>query len=81
MIRTIKTTGSNYSPDGVLDRESVWELLDQLEPRHREILILKGIHGYTYREIADITGMPMGTVMSSLYYARKNFQKVMGETR
>ena len=39
--------------------------LEKLPPSFREVLILREIEGMSYREIADITDMPAGTVMSS----------------
>jgi RNA polymerase sigma-70 factor (ECF subfamily) len=36
----------------------------------REILVLREVHGLAYREIAAVTGVPIGTVMSRLWRAR-----------
>jgi RNA polymerase sigma-70 factor (ECF subfamily) len=41
-----------------------------LREHEREILILKEFEGLKYREIADLLGIPIGTVMSRLYAAR-----------
>src|ERR1700741_1756226 len=48
----------------------VRKALEKLPPNFREVLILRELEGMSYREIADITGMPAGTVMSSLSRAR-----------
>lgn len=45
--------------------------IEELKPEHRETLLLWGVEGLKYREIADITGVPIGTVMSRLHRARK----------
>jgi RNA polymerase sigma-70 factor (ECF subfamily) len=45
--------------------------LEELSPNCREVLILRELEGMSYREIAEITGMPVGTVMSSLARARR----------
>jgi len=42
----------------------------QLPPVYREALVLRDIHGLSYREIADVTGVPIGTVMSRLARGR-----------
>jgi len=47
------------------------EAIDELRPEHREALLLWGVEGLKYREIAAITGVPIGTVMSRLHRARK----------
>jgi len=44
--------------------------LEKLPPNFREVLILRELEEMSYKEIADITGMPVGTVMSSLSRAR-----------
>lgn len=45
--------------------------IDDLTPEHRDVLLLWGVQGMKYREIADILGVPIGTVMSRLHRARK----------
>ena len=48
----------------------VRKALATLPSKFREVLILRELEGMSYREIADVTGMPAGTVMSSLSRAR-----------
>lgn len=57
------------------DEKMVWEVLETLNPEFREILIMKYIKGNNYEEIAGLLGIPRGTVMSRLYYARKSFRE------
>lgn len=45
--------------------------LDRLSEDHREIIVLKDFKEHSYKEIADILGIPVGTVMSRLFYARQ----------
>ena len=49
--------------------------LEALPEAFREILVLREVEDLSYREIADVTGLPMGTVMSRLARARKLFQQ------
>ena len=44
----------------------------------RETLVLRDVQGLNYREIADITGVPIGTVMSRLARARRHLFKAIG---
>ncbi len=44
--------------------------LQNLPGRFHQLLVLRELEGLSYRELADVTGMPMGTVMSSLSRAR-----------
>ena len=45
----------------------------------REALVLRDIHGLSYREIADVTGVPIGTVMSRLARARRRLMAQLGK--
>ena len=53
------------------DRERLTRALEALPPRFREVLILRELEGCSYKEIAAITSIPIGTVMSSLARARR----------
>lgn len=44
--------------------------IDSLSPEHREVLLLWGVEGMKYREISNVLGVPLGTVMSRLHRAR-----------
>jgi RNA polymerase sigma-70 factor (ECF subfamily) len=46
--------------------------IEELPEREREVLVLKEFEGLRYREIADLLGIPIGTVMSRLYAARRH---------
>lgn len=49
--------------------------VNMLSEDHREIIVLKNFKGHSYQEIADLLEIPMGTVMSRLYYARKALKR------
>ncbi|HYV06155.1 MAG TPA: sigma-70 family RNA polymerase sigma factor [Blastocatellia bacterium] len=51
--------------------------LDELPVSYREVVILRELEGLSYKEIADITDVPVGTVMSRLARARKRLQAVL----
>ena len=57
------------------DRERLAAALGGLSPRFREVLVLREIEGCSYREIAQIISIPIGTVMSSLARARHQLQR------
>lgn len=50
------------------------DALESLPPRFREVIVLRELEGCSYKEIAAITSMPIGTVMSSLARARRQLQ-------
>ena len=54
-----------------LDRRMLNEALAALPPQFREALILRELEDLAYKDIARITGTPIGTVMSRLARARR----------
>lgn len=50
--------------------ERLKQALDRLRPEYRTVLLLWGVEGLKYRQIAEIQGVPIGTVMSRLHRAR-----------
>jgi len=53
-----------------LETETVRRLVDTLPEQYRETLVLRELNDLSYREIADVIGAPVGTVMSRLARAR-----------
>jgi RNA polymerase sigma-70 factor (ECF subfamily) len=51
-----------------------------LPVEYREIFVLRELEGLSYREIADVAGVPIGTVMSRLSRARTQLQKALRAT-
>ena len=72
-------SAASYDPrliiSGDEEKTLVWQVLESLTPEFREILILKYIQGYSYDDIATLSAIPRGTVMSRLYHARKAFSQ------
>jgi RNA polymerase sigma-70 factor (ECF subfamily) len=63
------------------DRERVAAAIEQLPPREREVLVLKEFEELKYREIAELIGVPIGTVMSRLYAARQRLADALEDAR
>jgi RNA polymerase sigma-70 factor (ECF subfamily) len=57
------------------DAEAVRRAIAELPVEFREIVILREMEGFSYKEIADLAEVPIGTVMSRLARARKLLQK------
>jgi len=70
------------APDDVAmraeERERIRRALEALPPHHRAIIMLGDLEGLSYREIAEVLDIPMGTVMSRLHNARKRLRQVLG---
>jgi RNA polymerase sigma-70 factor (ECF subfamily) len=58
-------------------RERLEIAIAALSDKEREALVLKDFEGLRYREIADLLGIPMGTVMSRLYAARRSLASLL----
>src|ERR1700675_1472902 len=59
------------------NRERLTRALEDLPPRFREILVLRELEGCSYKEIAAVTSVPIGTVMSTLSRARRQLYSVL----
>src|SRR5262249_3898140 len=59
-------------------RARIREALEALPPKARTIIMLSDVEGLSYREIAEVLGCPIGTVMSRLHNARKRLKALLG---
>lgn len=59
------------------DAESIHWALDQMPWAHREVLTLFFLEGFQMNEIAEIVGVPLGTVKSRLYYAKRAMRDLL----
>ncbi len=66
-------------PDEIFEKNEraaiIWKALSQLPEKDREIIVMKEFNDFSYQEIADALEIPIGSVMSRLYYARKKLLK------
>ena len=71
--------GEDASTDVLRAEQSrmLQDALARLSADDREIIALKDLSGYAYREIAELLQIPPGTVMSRLYTARKRLKTEM----
>ena len=60
-------------------RERLTRALETLPPRFREVIVLRELEGCSYKEIAAITSIPIGTVMSSLSRARRQLHSALAK--
>jgi RNA polymerase sigma-70 factor (ECF subfamily) len=59
------------------DRQQLQRALETLPPKQREVIVLRELEGCSYKEIAAITDIPIGTVMSALSRARTQLQSAL----
>jgi RNA polymerase sigma-70 factor (ECF subfamily) len=55
------------------------QAIEQLPPEFREAIVLRELEGLSYKEIAEIAGIPLGTVMSRLARARDQLQQRLSD--
>ncbi len=61
----------------MLQDKYIQEALDQIPPYFREVVVLRDIQQLAYDEIAEITGLPMGTVKSRINRGRTKLQVLL----
>ena len=60
-----------------LERDALAAAIEQLPAVFREAFVLREMEGLSYQEIADVAGVPVGTVMSRLARARQRLQETL----
>jgi RNA polymerase sigma-70 factor, ECF subfamily len=72
---------ADYDPEGDFFRsivdERIFEAIDALPDDFREAVTLSDLQDLSYQEIADVTGLPLGTVKSRLFRGRKLLQRAL----
>ena len=83
-VREGESLGEEGNPEvEVLDRimdADVRESLDSLPVQYRAAVLLSDVQGFTYKEIAEMLGVPVGTVMSRLFRGRHLLQRQLWES-
>jgi RNA polymerase sigma factor (sigma-70 family) len=59
------------------DRQLLNDALEELAVEYREIIVLRELEGMSYKEIASVVGIPLGTVMSRLARGRERLQQAL----
>jgi RNA polymerase sigma-70 factor, ECF subfamily len=62
----------------VLELRDLEAALGKLPPEQRQVILLVGLEGMAYEEVAAVLGVPVGTVRSRLSRGRDNLRRLMG---
>ena len=77
------TAQSSNSPEALMLRTDtaaqIERAISRLPDRFRELVVLREIEGLSYRELADVMDIPIGTVMSGLSRAREALRGALGD--
>ena len=81
--RQVELPDERYAPEGALERaearRAVAEGLERLTLEHRQVLVMREIHGLSYAEIGQVLVLEEGTVKSRIARARGALRKVLTE--
>jgi len=68
------TSGSSQPPPDDLERRElhgqVLAALGRLDAEYRAVLVMRDVEGFDYQQMADVLGLPLGTLKSRLFRAR-----------
>ncbi len=67
----------DVSADAVLKNAIIQKALLKVKPVYREVVVLRDVEGFSYEEIAEITGLSIGTVKSRINRGRSQLQKLL----
>lgn len=77
----IELPDQSFDPQLIVDRneakEKVWEAFNKLSFNNREIIMMRHFQELSYEEIATALDIPIGTVMSRLFHARKKMKEMI----
>ncbi len=75
----------SVNPEQLLERSAniklVRDAIAQLPAEFREVVVLREMENFSYKEIADIVGVRIGTVMSRLARGRRQLQLILSQSR
>ena len=85
MVRRAEEAGSDaLNPEKLFlqraDRQLLLDAIEALPVVFREVVVLRELEGLTYQEIAAVTAVPLGTVMSRLARARTQLRQGLAHT-
>jgi RNA polymerase sigma-70 factor, ECF subfamily len=74
LVDRVAQDRSTLSPSDALEGrergEQVLAALGRLDPEYRAVLVMRDVEGFDYQQMADVLGLPLGTLKSRLFRAR-----------
>lgn len=75
----IDTEDLDRKPDATAFSEELVSAIESLDLDYKNIAILVDVYGYNYKEVAEMKGMPEGTIKSRLFRARGILREKLAE--
>ena len=83
--QVVRLSSRRDNPSENVARQQVYrqimDAVEELPEDQKQVLVLRELEDMPYKEISDVLGIPEGTVMSRLYYARRRLQEVLADYR
>jgi RNA polymerase sigma-70 factor, ECF subfamily len=76
-LDTSEVTRPGHAMEQAEQEQKIQQALGRLSPEHRTVLILKDMEGQKYEDMADLLGVPIGTIRSRLHRARLELREVL----
>ncbi len=77
----VEDSAPDFDPEVLVERDeratAVWQAIGRLPERYREIIVLRHFQQLSYAQMAELLSVPMGTVMSRLYHARRALKRLL----
>jgi RNA polymerase sigma-70 factor (ECF subfamily) len=74
-------SGTGVAATDRVAMEHMWEALAELDETSRSVVVMRELSGMSYEEIADVLEIPLPTVKTRLFRARRLLQVSMKEWR
>ena len=71
------TMSGNQVVDEKEQKELVRTMIDKLDPKHKAVIVLRMLNGYSTKETAELLKLPQGTVLSRLSRGMKNLELLL----
>ncbi len=81
LFEPLAEDSSGRPAPNVLHDEALERALSRLRPSDRELLYLNAVEGYSTREISNLVGKPLGTVLSCLHRAKQKLREQIANDR
>jgi len=76
-LDTSQESRPDYHLEVVEEELRIQQALNQLSPEHRAVLVMKDIDGEKYEMMAEVLGVPIGTIRSRLHRARMELRDIL----
>jgi len=82
-VEIMSLSDDTFLPEDAFEKkqtkQDIFDAMKELPPEQRELIEMKDVHGFSYEEIAAMTGLKDGTIKSRLNRGRTSLKKILSE--